>query len=63
MSSLNRAQLARLIRYGRQVVMRAMAHTRHAMRGSNRLAMQPIRICFPELPANTSAASREVPDF
>ena len=23
----------------------------------------PIRICFPELPANTSAASREVPDF
>jgi len=22
-----------------------------------------IRICFPELPANTSAASREVPDF
>ena len=23
----------------------------------------PIRICFPELPDNTSAAPREVPDF
>jgi len=27
------------------------------------ITLQPIRICFPELPANTSAASREVPDF
>ncbi len=37
---LDATQIARLIRYGRQVVMRGMEQTRHAMRGSSRFTMR-----------------------